>query len=674
MTAPEKEKEISPRERERMLREILFVPCDSKEHLANWVREFLGLDLPDTTVCHTDSDFEPSNSNPLDLLWEVYEAARKGDRTKTRFLYYAARGCYKSVLASVIEALCLFHLRRDVGHMAANKKQSKIVQKYLKDYLQRPILRDFMTSKNESEISVTWYENEDGGKLNPAEFKQLTEDHPDLIASYVEKSYMVTVVVATLGGANGLHCSMMVMDELDLTPAEIISEAMMIPAPGKEYGEPAMVLMTSSRKFAIGPVQTAIDDAHKTGMNVRHWNVIDVARACPPERHLPERKKLKVYYSNDHLTTISEKEYGDLPLEERETYKPDVAFEGCIKNCKMFAMCRGRLADQQKSTSNLLRHPADVQDLFQGQPDTEKAQAQLMCWKPSRAGMIYPRLSRKQHLVTAARIAEIITGEPHPPHFGKSDLMRLLATEDARYYVGIDHGFNHCFAGTLGVRWGAYMFVVDAFAVPGLELDGKIRIMESRFKKYDPDVFADTSHPGDNKSIGKAGFKMRKWTKGPGSVYDGIGIVRMKLNPVLSKQPELFFLAGDPGVEELFDNLMKYAWVIDPNTGEPTKEPNEKDDDGPDSLRYMVMNVFAPKGTFRGSTDDQKTLAPRAPVMGLEGDGSKPVTQQQVRQFQWNQVMEHVGMGGEKPLEHMESDDPATTMVRGRGRFVFDLG
>jgi hypothetical protein len=643
---------------------MLFVPCETKEHLHTWVKAYLGLDLPGSTVCHTDTDFEPSNSNPMDLLWEVYDAARKGDRTKSRFLYYAARGCYKSVIASVIEALCMFHLRRDVGHMAANKAQSKIVQTYLRLYLQRPILRDFMTSKNESEISVTWYESGDE-KLSPTEYKKLKEEKPDYAGFFVEKMYMVKVVVATLGGANGLHCSMMVMDELDLTPAEIISEAAMIPAPGKEKGEPAMVLMTSSRKFAIGPVQATIDTAHKTGVQLRHWNVIDVTKTCPKERHLPERPKLKVYYSNDTLQTIDEASFKNLPEEDRKDYKSDQAYEGCIKNCKIFAMCRGRLATEQNSDTQLLRDVADTQDMFMGQPDVEKAQAQLMCWKPSRAGMIYPRLTRDTHLISAAKIAELITGDDYPPTFGKADLIRLLATQEVRYYVGLDHGFNHCFAGVLGVKWGANVFVIDAFEIPGLELDGKIRLMESRFKQFDPMIFADTSHPGDNKSIGKHGFKVKKWTKGPGSVVDGIGVVRMKLNPVLSNRPELFFLKGDLGVEALFDRLMKYAWVIDTNTGEPTDEPNEANDDGCDALRYMIMNVFAPKGSVK--------VAPQEDSNPLAIPRQTP-HQAQVLEQHWNQIQQHVGLtqSGTDPVTGEESPVPKSKGKK--GGFVWDLG
>lgn len=619
-------------ERLRLMREYLFQPCETKEHLHAWVKVYLGLDLPSTTVCHTDHDHEPSNSNPLDLLWEVYDAARQGDRSKFYFLYYAARGCYKSVIASVIEALCLFHLRRDVGHMAANKKQSKIVQDYLAQYLKRPVLRDFMTSKNQSEIAVTWYECGDA-RLSPAEYQTAREIQPASVQGFVEKSYQVTVIVATLGGANGLHVSLMVCDELDLTSEEIISEAMMIPAPGKENGEHPMVLMTSSRKFAFGPVQNAIDNAHRTGLLVRHWNVIDVTGSCPPERHRPDLPRLKVYVDETTLTTMREPEYNALSDEERGHLREDQAYAGCVENCKIFAMCRGRLATEQKCQTNLLREVDFTQKLFQLMTDVEKAQAQLLCWKPSRAGMVYPRLNRAQHVLTAAQIVELVTGEVAPRVRTRADLVAFFKTLDVTYGVGVDHGHNHCFAGVLGIRWANTLFIIDAFEVPGLETDGKVRILESRFKAFDPVVWPDTSHPGDNKTIARHGFRVRKWVKGPGSVVDGIGVVRMKLNPVLASRPELYFLAGEPGVEALFERLSKYSWIIDPSTGEPTDEPNEKDDDGPDAFRYLVMNMFAPGG--RGiRLDAERPAEPVAPVQQ---------TPRQVQEHHWNMLVEHAG-------------------------------
>lgn len=661
--------DLTQEQREQLLRQMLFVPCTTRAHLHAWVRAYLGIDLPSVTVCHDDTDFEPSNSNPMDLLWEIYQAARSNDREKSRFLYYAARGCYKSVIASIVEALCLFHLRRDVGHMAANKKQSKVVQEYLANYLQRPVLRDFMTSKNESEISVTWYEN-NGRILSPAEFEELRDDEPRSAGMYVEKKFQVTVVVATLGGANGIHCSMMIMDELDLTPAEIVSEAMMIPAPGKESGEPPMVLMTSSRKFSTGPVQNAIDNAHRTGMQVRHWNVIDVTRACPPRRYLPMAPRIEVHYSNETLETITADAYENLGDEERKAFKKDEAYQGCVTNCRIFAMCRGRLATEQTCDTNLLRHVEDTQELFISQPDVEKAQAQLMCWKPSRAGMIYPRLSRDRHVLTAGQIYAMMTGEEAPEKFGKKELISFLATQEVRWYAGLDHGYNHCTAGTLGFRFGAMMFVVDAFEVPGLELEGKIRLLEERWKKFNPVIYADTSHKADNKTIKRYGFQVRKWDKGAGSVVDGIGTVRMKLNPVIGDMPELFFLAGDPGVEQLFDRLIHYAWVIDRETGEPTDEPNEAGDDGPDAFRYMVMNVFGPKGHGVRQPKPEETNPLAAPR-------PEPPNPSQVQAQNWSMIMDHVGT----PNAHLstngmkiEDPDEPVDKPRRKGSLVFDLG
>jgi len=642
--------------KEQILRENLFTPCETKEHLHLWVQTYLNIDLPASTVCHSDTDFEPSNSNPLDLLWEVYSAARTGDKTKGYMLYYAARGSYKSVLASIIEALCFFHLRRDVGHMAANKEQSKIVQGYLKKYLSGPVLRDFMTSKNESEISVTWYERGDL-KLTPKEYKDAKAQGLK-VGDFVEKRYETKVVVATLGGANGLHCSMMVLDELDLTSEEIISEAMMIPAPGKENQEHPMVLMTSSRKFSIGPVQKAIDEAHKTGLLIRHWNIIDVTSACPPERHLPQLPKLKVYYSNNLLETIPEEEFNALPEDRRDDYKEDEAYEGCLKNCRMFAMCRGRLATEQKSATPLLRDVEFTQQTFMKMTDTEKAQAQLMCWKPSREGLVYPRLFRDVHLIDAPTIAHIMTGENYPSTFGKAALLKFLEEQDVTYYSGIDHGFSHCFAGVLAFRWANTMFVIDAFEAPGLELDGKIKLMESRLRRFNPTIYADTSHPGDNTTMKvKHKFNLKKWKKGPGSVFDGIGAVRMKLNPVLSKRPELFFLKYDQGVEHLFDRLAKYSWIIDPTTGEATDTPNEKDDDLCDAFRYCIMNSFPNKGKLIAHTSGHEAQPWLRP-------GNAPVTQDPnataVQKIHWQQMLENAGIADldkEEP-EELDGDRP----------------
>lgn len=646
---------ISEQEREHILRELLFVPCDSKEHLDIWVKTFLKIELPSGTVCDTD-DFNPSNSNPLDILWEMYDALRRGDQSKTYFLYYAARGTYKSVVASVLECLCLFHLRKDVAHIAAQLSQSKVVQRYLAAYLKMPFLSDYMTSKNSSEISVAWYEK-DGKRITPTQHKALVEDERP---TWKERTYQVTVVVATLSGTNSLHVPVTIMDELDLTPAQVISEAMMIPTPDKETGAPPVVAMTSSRKFAMGPVQEAIDTAEKTGLTVRHWNIIDVTSACPSSRHLPELPKIPVYYSNDDLHTIGEEEYNALPEENRKPYQKDEAYQGCIKNCKMFAMCRGRLATKQPSKSNMLRTPEFTQDTFLKMTDVEKAHAQLLCWAPSKHGLIYPKLNKDVHLITAANAYSIVTGDAPPGIMGRQDFLKWLETQEVTYHAGLDHGYNHCFAGIIGVKIGRRFFIIDSFAVPGLELDGKVQLVQSRFGKYDPVVFADTSHPGDNETIKKkTGLRLRKWSKGPSSVVDGIGIVRMKISPI-GGSPELYFISGDPNVEAAFDLMLKYHWVIDPVSGEPTDQPSEENDDILDALRYCVMNTFSQKG--------------KEPIVAQAIPAASAVKENiGIQQLHWQQMLRQAGVEDVRGTTVVSADDSDKQLKKKRKSIVWDI-
>jgi len=51
------------------MKELLYKPLENKKDLRNWIKYFLGIDLPNTTV---DPD---SNCNPLEMVWLLYETA-----------------------------------------------------------------------------------------------------------------------------------------------------------------------------------------------------------------------------------------------------------------------------------------------------------------------------------------------------------------------------------------------------------------------------------------------------------------------------------------------------------------------------------------------------------------------------------------------------------------------
>lgn len=636
-------------DKNELKRKALLVQCESKEALQRWIRVYLDIDLPDITV-------DPSsNSSPMDLVWEVYSKMSSGDPDFTRVLFYAARDSFKTLASSIIELLAVLHFKRDTACLAAIESQSKVNARYVQNYSNLPYIKDYVTKLSERRIEFTRYTHRNTGEvISPVEFSLLPAPERE---EYKELTNFVAIVIATLKGSNSLHCQMLVLDELDLAPRGPIEEAKMIPTDCRD-GKPPMVLMTSSRKYSYGLVQEAIDSAAETGLHVRHWNLIDVSRKCPPERHLPNEPMVDIYYSSQSLKRCSKEEYDLMNEEQKKTYEVKKGYSGCLKNCRFFAACQGRLATRPDSKSRMLKTLAHVQGLFR-QVEVEVAKAQLMCWKPSSFGLIYPNFDPSIHMKTAGEMYTKITGEPAPANFNKQSLMQFAKDRGLQFYSGMDHGYTHDFAVVTGIKDMNNFFVIDVISAPELELAQKIEVCNRRLGGLETTVYADPEDPASNKTIGRF-FKMREWSKGPGTVVGGINIVRYKLLPTMGT-PQLFFLKDDEGCERLSKDFLKYHWDQDAN-GKPTDQPAEdievingkvQGDDRLDALRYVVMNVFPPKGRNGISIGSAKI--------------DQPPPQQKTQQ-NWAQqvILEHIG----------QSADPVSApIIRGRkGKLSWSIG
>jgi hypothetical protein len=637
-------------------RRALFTPCMTKEHLQAWIKRFLGIELPDVTVCDDDVTTSPSNSNPMDLIWEVYAKAMEGtDENFQRFLAFAARDSFKTLSASILEVLCLFHLRRDVAHMAAIESQAQKAASYVAKYLQRRVLKDFVKGSNKREITILRYEDSAGNVLTEDEFKILGADAQ---LNYEPISHYLKIIIATLAGANSEHVSFMVLDELDLAPEGPVEEAKMIPAPGQVRHELPITFMTSTRKTSIGLVQKEIDqhykDPKKNKLQIRHWNIIDVAQACPPTRHLPAEPKIPIYYSERLLRAISKDEYELLSTEEQKQYYEKEGYAGCLRNCALFAVCRGRLATKQTSASPMLKPVTHVQTQF-GAVSVEHAKAQLLCWKPSSEGLIYPNFSHSKHMLDPAAMYEKITGEELSKesrrNFTKADLIKVMIERGMDFHTGMDFGFTHNWACITGARDGHRLFVFDVIAVAGLELMQKIDMAKERLLWLDPTVYPDPAYPADIKTFRRHGFRCKNFVK---DVLGGIESVRAKLMPGLNREPEIYFLATDPGCELLAERIAQYHWVLDANQ-KPTDVPNDKDDDECDALRYLCQNLFGVKGRFTAS------------VHPVTQEDARPQQQQQnPNNWMTLEIQKRTGDGGSGTDEQHGA--------RGkRGGFIFDV-
>lgn len=201
---PLSQEAIEAEQEYKTIRDALFVRCTSKEALSRWIQLFLQLDLPDCIVT------EESNSTPLDMVWEIYnKAISNNDEQFSRVMAYATRGGYKTLGASILEILGLFHLRRNVGHMAATREQSEKSQQYVRDFLALPYLRDFVSRQSAKYAEILYYKNAQDRCISQAEFNKLDKPEQD---AFREQRNSITIVICTLSGANGLHCELFCVD------------------------------------------------------------------------------------------------------------------------------------------------------------------------------------------------------------------------------------------------------------------------------------------------------------------------------------------------------------------------------------------------------------------------------------------------------------------------------
>jgi hypothetical protein len=607
---------------------------------------FLGLDIPD---CIVDPD---SNSSPMALIWEIYEALLLNNKPDfDRLMAYASRDSYKTMGAAILETLAVFHLKRSVAHMAAIQPQAAKAQKYIKSFFNKPMLRDFLTSKNERTIEITRFEHKQTKDVIAfVQWEALPPPEKDL---YEEIKNYIVIVIATPQGANSEHVPFMVIDEVDLIEGATevaYEEAKMIPAPFQ--GLLPITLLTSSRKKSYGLVQREIDDAAGSGLQIRHWNIIDVTEPCPPHRHLPDAPKIPIYYSDASLKAISAGDFDLLSSKEKLAFNKKEGYKGCLDNCKLFAVCQGRLATDQKSTSPMLKPISFVINQFRT-VNLPTAQAQLMCRKPSSEGLIYPNLNPEVHRKTAAQMATMITGEEYPASFTKSDLISLMKVRGLTFHTGMDWGYTHNFAAVTGALDGNKFYVFDVIAQPELELSQKITICKERIAHLLPRIYADPESPGEIKSFTKADFKMIPFQKLKGSVVGGIEVVRTKLMPAIGNNPQLFFLADDEGCEFLIKRMQQYHWTKDA-ANRLTDVPDDAHDDECDALRYVIMNLFSPKGRVITSRDVPDEKHPEAARQYLPGNYLSKV------------IKEHTGEASN------EVESPR--QVGKKGTFQWDLG
>lgn len=556
----------------------------SKEQLRDWIFTFLDIDFP---VGNIDPE---SNSSPVEWLYEAYCAVRDNlGGTKPVFVVYSSRESYKTLSCAAFEVIVMVHFQITVAHMAAIEPQSKKAVQYITSFMKkiRPYLEFHgrkISSQNTRNIEIT---NEQG-----------------------EIAYL-TIIICTLTGANSEHTSVMVVDEVDVVRfPQAYEEAKLIP--GTLKGRMPVTIMTSTRKFAFGLMQKEIDLAKKNNHPVLHWNLLDITEKCQPDRHLPSEPKVKRYIQkNLPLHQMSEEEYMGVLEENQDKFEPIEAFAGCA-NCDLLPVCKTRLATRPDTDVGGLYKPIDfVLNQFK-KINPDMAEAQLMCWKPSSTGLVYPRFDEdeEKNTLTLNQAWEAFMGDPPPEDILLDDLIDLFLGKGISFYAGVDWGFRHAYAIVVGaVLPSGEFWIFETLAISDLEFPDMMKYAKYIRDKYKVKKwFADTAQPMFIKSFKKEKMPCKKFTK---DVMGGISAIRGQIVDA-SNRRRLKVLKTLEN-EFLINGFRNHHFKLDA-AGRPTQDPDDEEfADVMDALRYIGQNLFAVKGNIQaGKPMSERELKLRA--------------------------------------------------------------
>lgn len=549
---------------------LMFQPLSSAQELKDWIMLFLGLDMPIGTV---DKD---SNSSPIDAMWEIYNTVRenRGDETPG-YIMLSARECYKTLGASILETILMLHFEVTIAHMAAIQSQSAKAIQYI----------NYFFGKIEPLLTAAGWTNTSQNK-NKIEYR--TPNGEDVY---------IRVIIATLSGANSEHTTLMFIDEIDVVKDPMAyEEAKLIP--GYTKGRFPLTIKLSTRKFAFGLMQKEIDLAPVSGDKILRWNIIDVTERCPTSRHMPELPREDRYVNkNLPLKQISVEDYNELPDVEKPKWDlVEKAYAGCAK-CPLLPVCKTKLAHREEKATGGLYKPISVVINNFKKTSPDMGEAQLMCWKPSTKGLVYPRFEttiNSGNVITLERAYETLSGEVRK-RVGELDLIHYMKTLGIRFFAGVDWGYTHDFVIVIfAMIPNGEVWIVDCYSAAGLEFSDQLEVAKQYRDKYAVEKwFCDQAMPANIKAFNKNAMKSPAFTK---DVMGGIESLRSKI--VDGSGRRLLKVLYIESCKKIITAFTKHHFKLDA-AGNPTLVPDDTPGvaDQADAMRYVGQNLFPVKGT-----------------------------------------------------------------------------
>jgi len=545
----------------KKLEEIFFTPCKSREELDQFIKTFLKITLPSKFV---DPD---STSCLLDSIWSVYRCFLTNEAP---FYHVVAvnRNGGKTLMSAILAFLSSIHFRRNTVLMGAILSQSKAGLKYFKKFCRLPMVRKYAKSYNKQEI----------------EFEGLPAN------SFTKKDdCKVVITPATMEGANSLRSNFLILDELDLTPEEILSEVSATIDP-TENGFLPVILALSSRKSPNGPIQKKIDDAemNPTQTKLHKWSLADLLIRCPKVK-TPHNK-----YSALNLDTMVTM-WDVNPIEVDTSIHKVYMHSTTCETCQAWLGCRGLSVSQNDiKSSQLMRHPDFAEIFIQAIKDPAKIGSQVCNFKPENAVIVFKSFSPLKHVTNDPnKILDFCNIRHISQKIEKVvDLARILRANGFTIHIGGDYGN---FPDPAVYSIVAYNMKTDTCIILGSKFRNGYdniswsRVMVKENKKFNPALYC----PDHADSNAKSYFKKQQapcYPKKPSKIETGVSFLRMLLfAPDTQEQKIMFFKSNDyPDMELMFEEFKNYKHKVTPLGEVDGKTYVDKFNHSLDSLRYAL--------------------------------------------------------------------------------------
>jgi len=360
---------------------------------------------------------------------------------------------------------------------------------------------------------------------------------------------MVQILTGTMSGVNSPHPQKTFLDEVELMMWNIIQEAFSMPQSRRDIV--GQLILTSTRKFAFGPMERLLDEAEERGFKVYRWCVMETV-----EKHDPEVCRKSVFA------------------------------EDCQGRC---LECSGYLKLEDVIATKL-------------RLDKDTWESQWMCKRPSQKALVYPQFNEAFHVKKTKfdTGAELYLSEDFGFAEGHANVVGFWQVKpsglaEMKDEIWVEGKTDSDIITMVEDKIIEHGFIPDRYK-DRPRTDAELRRLLNQAVSV---WYCPIEEPSKIELRRRAGFRVEAMADADArKVMNGIPLVRKALQDNM--------LIFDPRCKKTIKEMKTYANKVRTD-GTILDEPAKKNDNGPDMVRYFFINHFPAKqaGHFQETKGDK---------------------------------------------------------------------